>query len=44
VGIALEEHDLAAVHGEQYQAYRCSVPMLIPGLFKRHRPPRVISP
>ena len=43
VGIALEEHDLAAVHGEQYQAYRSSVPMLIPGIFKRHRPPRAIS-
>lgn len=44
VGIALEEHDLAAVHGEQYQAYRSQVPMLIPGLFKRHRPPRVAAP
>ncbi|HVI06592.1 MAG TPA: isoprenylcysteine carboxylmethyltransferase family protein, partial [Sphingomicrobium sp.] len=43
VGIALEEHDLAAAHGEQYQAYRASVPMLIPGLFRRHRP-RVAAP
>ena len=44
VGIMLEEHDLAAAHGAQYQAYRSSVPMLIPGLFKRHRPPRVAAP
>lgn len=44
IGIALEEHDLAAAHGEQYQAYRSSVPMLIPGMFKRHRPPRVAAP
>lgn len=43
VGIALEEHDLAAAHGQQYEAYRASVPMLIPGMFKRHRPPRPIS-
>src|SRR5215469_14309122 len=44
VGIALEEHDLSAALGAQYQAYRSSVPMLIPRLFRRQRPPRVIAP
>ncbi|MHB8814513.1 MAG: methanethiol S-methyltransferase [Steroidobacteraceae bacterium] len=43
VGITLEERDLVRFHPEQYQAYRSSVPMLIPGLFRRHRP-RVIAP
>lgn len=44
VGIALEERDLSAAHGAQYQAYRSSVPMVIPtGLFRRHRT-RVITP
>jgi protein-S-isoprenylcysteine O-methyltransferase Ste14 len=44
VGIALEERDLSAAHGAQYQAYRSSVPMVIPtGLFRRHRT-RVIAP
>jgi methanethiol S-methyltransferase len=42
VGIALEERDMAAAHGEQYEAYRSSVPMLVPGLFKRRRT-RVIA-
>lgn len=44
VGITLEEHDMAASHGEQYQAYRAQVSMLIPGLSRRHRPPRVAAP
>jgi protein-S-isoprenylcysteine O-methyltransferase Ste14 len=44
VGITLEERDMTAAHGEQYEAYRSRVPMLIPtgGIFKRHRP-RVIA-
>jgi methanethiol S-methyltransferase len=31
IGIMLEEHDLIALFGQQYQAYRKRVPMLIPG-------------
>ena len=35
VAIQLEERDLAREHGESYEAYRRSVPMLIP--FTRRR-------
>lgn len=43
VGIALEERDMAAALGEQYRAYRARVPMLIPGMFRRHRT-RAVAP
>jgi protein-S-isoprenylcysteine O-methyltransferase Ste14 len=32
VAIRLEERDLVGVHGERYEAYRRSVPMLVPRL------------
>jgi protein-S-isoprenylcysteine O-methyltransferase Ste14 len=38
VGIRLEERDLARVHGEAYDAYRGTTPMLLP------RPGRAASP
>lgn len=41
VAIQLEERDLIAQHGVDYENYRKRVPMLIPRLFRRsERPPR----
>lgn len=36
LALQIEEHDLMAALGSQYAAYRQRVPMLIPGLRKRH--------
>ena len=38
LAIQFEERDLIAAHGDSYERYRHSVPMLIPGFARRRRP------
>lgn len=38
LAIQFEEHDLVKEHGAQYEAYRRTVPMLIPGRSRAHTP------
>jgi protein-S-isoprenylcysteine O-methyltransferase Ste14 len=44
IAIPFEERNLAEYHGTQYTDYRRRVPMLIPGLSKRHRKPQEATP
>ena len=44
LAIPFEERNLAEYHGTQYTDYRRRVPMLIPGLSKRHRKPQGATP
>ena len=39
LAIQFEERDLVAEHGQTYERYRRSVPMLIPGVGRRQAPP-----
>jgi protein-S-isoprenylcysteine O-methyltransferase Ste14 len=42
VGVTLEERDLVAAHGTDYEAYRCRVPMLLPGARRlKESPPSI---
>lgn len=38
IAIQFEEHDLVAEHGDSYEAYRVSVPMIVPGRVARTAP------
>ena len=41
VAIRLEERDLLAYHGADYESYRRRVPMLVPGTARRSSRPAV---